>query len=123
MSRHVRFTPKSRRFGAPAERSEKGQEQTSSFRWPKAHGVLTILSPFDDVRLPAIADPVALQRSIQETVGLTPAGNAVPPAARVCAALSLKLARHVDPAARTFQSSPVPTGKPGGCIVGAVKKT
>jgi uncharacterized membrane protein YdbT with pleckstrin-like domain len=37
----------------------------------------------DDVHLPAIADPVALQRSIQEAMGLTPAVNAVPPAARV----------------------------------------
>ena len=37
----------------------------------------------DDVHLPAIADPVALQRSIQEAMGLTPTGNAVPPAARV----------------------------------------
>jgi membrane protein YdbS with pleckstrin-like domain len=38
----------------------------------------------DDVHLPAIADPVALQRSIQEAMGtLTPAGNPVPPATRV----------------------------------------
>ena len=32
----------------------------------------------DDVHLPAIADPVALQRSIQEAMGLTPAGTAAP---------------------------------------------
>ena len=32
----------------------------------------------DDVHLPAIADPVALQRSIQEAMGLTRAGTAVP---------------------------------------------
>ena len=35
----------------------------------------------DDVHLPTIADPVALQRSIQEAMGtLTPAGNPAPPA-------------------------------------------
>jgi hypothetical protein len=37
----------------------------------------------DDVHLPAIADPVALQRSIQEAMDLTRAGTAAPPAARV----------------------------------------
>ena len=35
----------------------------------------------DDVHLPTIADPLALQRSIQEAMGtLTPAGNPAPPA-------------------------------------------
>jgi uncharacterized membrane protein YdbT with pleckstrin-like domain len=35
----------------------------------------------DDVRLPTIADPVALQRSIQEAMGtLASAGNPAPPA-------------------------------------------
>jgi uncharacterized membrane protein YdbT with pleckstrin-like domain len=34
----------------------------------------------DDVRLPAIADPVALQRSIQEAMDLAPEGTAVPAA-------------------------------------------
>ena len=35
----------------------------------------------DDVHLPTIADPVALQRSVQEAMGtLTPAGNPAPPA-------------------------------------------
>lgn len=38
----------------------------------------------DDVHLPAIADPVALQRSIQEAMGTVPsAGTSVPPATRV----------------------------------------
>jgi len=38
----------------------------------------------DDVHLPAIADPVALQRSIQEAMGtLTPDATPVPPATRV----------------------------------------
>lgn len=38
----------------------------------------------DDVHLPAIADPVALQRSIQEAMGtLTPAGDPIRPATRV----------------------------------------
>jgi uncharacterized membrane protein YdbT with pleckstrin-like domain len=37
----------------------------------------------DDVRLPAIADPVALQRSIQEAMDLAPAGTAAPSAAPV----------------------------------------
>jgi uncharacterized membrane protein YdbT with pleckstrin-like domain len=35
----------------------------------------------DDVRLPVIADPVALQRSIQEAMGLTPIGTAAAPPA------------------------------------------
>ncbi len=36
--------------------------------------------------------------------------------------LSLKLPRHVDPAAGAFQRSSVPIGKPGSCVVGAVEK-
>jgi uncharacterized membrane protein YdbT with pleckstrin-like domain len=35
----------------------------------------------DDVHLPVIADPVALQRSIQEAMGLAPAGTAAAPPA------------------------------------------